>query len=149
MAVVEGRLDLLAGLDLINPANRNRWARWIASAEGVAPGSIESNGSTFGALRAAWAAISSTDTREPGHARRAIVAAVRAGHDTDTVAAITGALVGARYGVSGLPGSWRSQVHGWPGMREADLIGLAVNSAEAERSEASPREWLTARSLGI
>lgn len=52
-----------------------------------------------------------------------------AGHDTDTVAAITGALVGARYGVSGLPAAWRRRVHGWPGMRGRDLIELALRTA--------------------
>ena len=129
MAVIEGRLDLCAGLDLIPAQRRSQWTAWVDSAERADPASIDGNGSTFGALRAAWAAITSTDDGSPGHARRALIAAVRAGHDTDTVAAITGALVGARYGVSGLPATWRRRVHGWPGMRGRDLIELALRTA--------------------
>jgi len=37
--------------------------------------------------------------------------------DTDTVAAITGALAGAAYGSSTLPFAWRRTLHGWPGLR--------------------------------
>ena len=55
----------------------------------------------------------------------AIERAVRAGHDTDTVAAIAGSLVGARWGMSALPARWLSVVHGWPGMRANDLQHLA------------------------
>ncbi|WP_168990222.1 ADP-ribosylglycohydrolase family protein [Yimella sp. RIT 621] len=132
VTVLEGRLDLRAGLNLVPQERRSQWEQWIDSAdftpggrvarEGYRPSaiettsthvdhrglanpaaSIEANGSTFGALRAAWAAITSTDDGSSGHARRALIAAVRAGHDADTVAAITGALMGARCGVSGLP----------------------------------------------
>lgn len=129
VAVLDGRLDLRAGLDLVAAERRSQWAQWIDSAVGADPASIEANGSTFGALRAAWAAITSTDDGSSGHARRALVAAVRAGHDTDTVAAITGALVGARYGVSGLPATWRRRVHGWPGLRGRYLVELALRTA--------------------
>ncbi|MFQ5988417.1 MAG: ADP-ribosylglycohydrolase family protein [Candidatus Methylomirabilales bacterium] len=41
---------------------------------------------------------------------RAVTAAVRAGGDTDTAGAITGALSGARVGVAGIPASWRKGV---------------------------------------
>lgn len=128
VAVIEGRLDLRAGLDLIPAQRRSQWMIWIDSAANADPASIGGNGSTFGALRAAWAAITSTDDRSSGHARRALIAAVRAGHDTDTVAAITGALVGARYGVSGLPTASRRRVHGWPGLRGRDLVELALRT---------------------
>ncbi|WP_281269841.1 ADP-ribosylglycohydrolase family protein [Calidifontibacter indicus] len=97
VAVLEGRLDLRAGLDLVPRERRAQWEQWIDSAAGTFPASIEANRSTFGALRATSAAITSTDDDgSSGHARRALIAAVRAGHDTDTIAAITGALVGAR-----------------------------------------------------
>jgi ADP-ribosylglycohydrolase len=56
----------------------------------------------------------------------AVHAAVRAGNDTDTVAAIAGALAGARWGVSGIPAGYLSAVHGWPGYRADDLAELAL-----------------------
>ena len=50
------------------------------------------------------------------HLGLALDAAVRAGYDTDTVAAIAGGLLGAAYGASAVPGRWRSLLHGWPGI---------------------------------
>ncbi len=66
---------------------------------------------------------------DPGHLQRALHAAVRIGHDTDTVAAIAGALIGARYGASAISVAWRRVVHGWPGACARDLIGLAYRTA--------------------
>ena len=54
------------------------------------------------ALQAAWSAIRRTSTLPDG-----LAAAVRAGDDTDTVAAIAGALLGARHGASAVPPEWR------------------------------------------
>ena len=56
----------------------------------------------------------------------ALDAAVRAGYDTDTVAAIAGGLLGAAYGASAVPGRWRSLLHGWPGITAHDLVALAT-----------------------
>ncbi|MEJ7744533.1 MAG: ADP-ribosylglycohydrolase family protein [Nocardioidaceae bacterium] len=47
--------------------------------------------------------------------------AIRVGHDTDTVAAIAGGLLGARWDASAVPARWSRQVHGWPGLRARDL----------------------------
>jgi ADP-ribosylglycohydrolase len=46
--------------------------------------------------------------------RTAIQAVIRCGGDTDTVAAITGALVGSRVGKSGIPADWISGYTDWP-----------------------------------
>jgi ADP-ribosylglycohydrolase len=43
-----------------------------------------------------------------------VQAAIRCGGDTDTVAAITGALVGARVGKGGIPPAWLRGVIDWP-----------------------------------
>jgi ADP-ribosylglycohydrolase len=56
---------------------------------------------------------------------------VRAGDDTDTVAAIAGALLGGRHGATALPDEWRTKVHGWPGLDADDLTELAVRAADA------------------
>lgn len=59
---------------------------------------------------------------QESHLRRALEAAVRGGNDTDTVAAIAGALLGAKHGGSAVPTEWRDILHGWPGKRAGDLI---------------------------
>ncbi len=60
------------------------------------------------------------------HLQDALHAAVRIGDDTDTVAAIAGALLGARWGASAVPEKWRRAVHGWPGRAAGDLVSLAA-----------------------
>jgi ADP-ribosylglycohydrolase len=64
----------------------------------------------------------------------ALRAAVRAGNDTDTVAAIAGALLGARWGASAIPAEYLEAVHGWPGYRAGDLAELALGIAGRHRS---------------
>jgi ADP-ribosyl-[dinitrogen reductase] hydrolase len=46
--------------------------------------------------------------------RAAVIAAVRLGGDTDTTAAIVGAIVGARVGKEGIPADWISGLREWP-----------------------------------
>lgn len=53
----------------------------------------------------------------------AVERAVRGGADTDTVAAIAGALGGAVCGASALPQEWVGVLHGWPGYSAGDLRG--------------------------
>jgi ADP-ribosylglycohydrolase len=52
--------------------------------------------------------------RWPDDPRAAIEAAVRLGGDTDTVAAMVGALAGARLGPSALPQEWIEGIRDWP-----------------------------------
>ena len=59
--------------------------------------------------------------------------------DTDTVAAVTGALAGAVYGFDAIPVRWTEHVHvplpgGNQTMRLADLVDLAERLAGALRS---------------
>lgn len=73
--------------------------------------------------------ITSTDIPddEPErHLRLALEEAVRIGNDTDTVAAITGQVLGAFWGATAIPRDWRSDLHGWPGMDADDLTRLAM-----------------------
>ena len=140
VAVREGRVDLLGGLDLVDPGNRDQWRSWIDEASGADPRRFSNNGFTVTALQAAWAAITSSDRGDGSalHLQRGLQAAVRAGHDTDTVAAIAGGLLGARYGASAVPTQWRRLVHGWPGMRAHDLVELAVSTYAGGRQ---PGRW--------
>jgi ADP-ribosylglycohydrolase len=141
-AVREERLDgIRDGLDLLPASSRDRWTSWITEAESQSPGTFNPNGFVVKALQAAHAAVSQTDipSENPSaHLVDALYAAVAIGHDTDTVAAIAGSLVGARWGATAIPEDWRGLIHGWPGYRADDLLRLATMSAtenlKAERA---------------
>lgn len=149
-AVLDGQFDLIPALDLIDAERQEQWRAWIVEATGADPARFAPNGFTVTALQAAWAAITSTAViagagdgegdgdgegksseagDATGHVRRALSAAVHAGDDTDTVAAIAGGLLGARYGASAVPAQWAHAVHGWPGLRGSDLMDLARHTA--------------------
>ncbi|MBA3430585.1 MAG: ADP-ribosylglycohydrolase family protein, partial [Actinobacteria bacterium] len=129
-AVREQRMDgIHDGLALLPASSRDRWANWIQEAESSPPPSFKPNGFVVKALQAAHAAI--TQTPVPAelpcvHLQDALRTAVAIGHDTDTVAAIAGSLLGARWGGSAVPLRWRRLLHGWPGYRARDLMRLAV-----------------------
>ncbi len=107
----------------------DHWRGVLAEAEQTSPGAFTENGWSVGALQAAWSAIRHTPvpTRDPAeHLVDALGTAIRIGHDTDTVAAIAGALLGARWGMTAVPVGWRRILHGWPGLDVRDLEQLAV-----------------------
>lgn len=144
VAVVEGRLEVRAGLDLLPAGRRRFWEGAIDEAESGDPSRFAPNGFTVTALLAAWAAIHATLGGASGeHVPQALHLAVSIGDDTDTVAAIAGTLLGARYGASGLPADWVREVHGWPdGMRGEDLIRMSLATADAGEAEGwSGPEW--------
>jgi ADP-ribosyl-[dinitrogen reductase] hydrolase len=121
------------------PADRAEvWSGRLDEAEARSPDHFDRNGWVVQALEAAWSAISRTpvpaDDPQAGrfaaqHLQHALEAAVRGGRDTDTVAAIAGGLLGARWGASAVPLAWRRIMHGWPGLRGRDLIALALCTA--------------------
>jgi ADP-ribosylglycohydrolase/protein-tyrosine phosphatase len=132
-AVRTGRVDVRAGLRHIESNRRDLWSKRLDEAESKRPAAFPNNGWVVTAMQAAWSAISTTsvpvDDRASGvfradHLRLALDAAVRAGHDTDTVAAIAGALLGAAYGASAVPLDWRMLLHGWPDLTAHDLVAL-------------------------
>jgi hypothetical protein len=59
------------------------------------------------------------------HLADALTAAIEIGDDTDTVAAIAGGLLGARWGTSAVRPEWRRILHGYPGITGDDLIALS------------------------
>jgi ADP-ribosylglycohydrolase len=75
--------------------------------------------------------------RYPDDFRTAVLSAIRCGGDTDTVAAITGALVGARVGKSGIPDEWLCGVIDWPrSMRWVEsLAGIVAEGKWLETSQ--------------
>lgn len=145
VAVVEGDLDVRAGLDLLPASRRGQWREWLDDATDVernraepVPGArFVPNGFTVTALQAAVAAVVTTPVPDDVpclHLQDALHAAVRIGDDTDTVAAIAGGLLGARWGASAVPWRWRRAVHGWPGIDGARLVDLATLTTRGGRS---------------
>ena len=138
-AVLTGTFDgLQDGLDRLPADRRSIWAARLREAENKPPSAFEHNGWVVEALQGAWSAIARTPVPRTDavqafpadHLRLALEAAVRGGRDTDTVAAIAGSLLGARWGASAVPSAWRRLLHGWPGIRSRDLVRLAVLSAQ-------------------
>lgn len=135
-AVLRGVLDLRVGLDFLDEAAAELWAVRIDDAERRTPGTFRKNGWVVEALLGAWSAIANTSVSdnepvEGTHLRRALETAVRGGNDTDTVAAIAGALLGGKYGISGVPEEWHQILHGWPGKRADDLVRIGTRITAA------------------
>lgn len=134
-SVLHGELPSYA--DIAPWVPHPRWEALLVEAEATPPNAFSTNAWAVGALQAAWSAITHTPvpTDEPpcGHLVDSLTAAIRIGHDTDTVAAIAGALVGARWGMSAVPAAWRRLLHGWPGVRGAELERLAYLTANGGR----------------
>ncbi|MGW8528518.1 MULTISPECIES: ADP-ribosylglycohydrolase family protein [Nocardiopsidaceae] len=124
-AVVHGdTAGVRGGLELLSRDRRGRWSAWLDEAEEHPPHFFGNNGFVVSALQAAWSAV----VGEPDGFVPAVRAAVRAGNDTDTVAAIAGALLGARWGASAIPAEYLEAVHGWPGYRAEGLAELALGA---------------------
>jgi ADP-ribosylglycohydrolase len=134
-AVLTGELNVRIGMPHIESGRRGLWSERLDAAESARPASFTNNGWVVAALQAAWSAIATTpvpvDDPDAGvfrahHLGLALDAAVRAGYDTDTVAAIAGGLLGAAYGASAVPGRWRYLLHGWPGITAHGLVAHAT-----------------------
>jgi ADP-ribosyl-[dinitrogen reductase] hydrolase len=139
-AVLNSELDVRVGLTSLPAERRERWLSLIEEAERHPPAYFSKNGWVVQAVQGAWSAISHAAAADAGQLRLALEAAVRGGRDTDTVAAIAGGLVGARWGASAVPGEWRRIVHGWPGLGAADLVRLGVQAASGGQSVAGSRQ---------
>ncbi|MFG2134456.1 ADP-ribosylglycohydrolase family protein [Streptomyces sp. NPDC048751] len=109
----------------VHPGHRERYA--VVLAPDWHPDlATEFNGAIWPCLGSAVWAVRTTSTYED-----AVRAAVDLGGDTDTVAAVTGALAGAVHGIDALPPRWTDPLHvplpGFGGrvLRVAELVGLA------------------------
>ncbi|MTE24890.1 ADP-ribosylglycohydrolase family protein [Microbacterium sp. ZXX196] len=139
-AILTGELDVRGQVAFLAPDRRARWAALIdeALAAGAHPRDFAAqNGWVVAALQAALAAIAGSASLVD-----ALERAVRGGNDTDTVAAIAGALAGALHGGSAVPLSWQRILHGWPDLRANDLTRLAVLAVNGGRADSEG--WPTA-----
>lgn len=135
-AVLAGSLsEVRRNLEHLPEGSRDFWAARLDEAEAGEPATFRPNGWVVSAFMAAWSAIVHTPVPEERpaagsfaclHLQHALETAVRIGDDTDTVASIAGALLGARWGVSAIPAVWRERVHGWPGAGSTELMHLAL-----------------------
>ncbi|PWH07074.1 ADP-ribosylglycohydrolase [Brachybacterium endophyticum] len=129
-AILTGEIDVRIALDRLPEDRRAVWRERIEDAEQASPAEFPRNGWVVAAFQAAWAAVHRVmPLPEDRFARRealvaALSSAVRAGYDTDTVACITGALIGAALGPKAVPPEWRRELFGWPGYEVAELENL-------------------------
>lgn len=128
-AVLDGELDVRIGLHHLAEDRQAFWEDVISDAETEQPSAFEArNGYVVVAFQAAWSAIVHTpvpDDDPQRHLAEALKAAVQIGNDTDTVAAIAGQLLGARWGASAVPQEWADVLHGYPGINGNKLLELA------------------------
>jgi ADP-ribosylglycohydrolase len=112
-------------LRAVHPDHRDRYATVLAP-DWHPDLATEFNGAVWPCLGSAvWALRTTTGYEE------AVRAAIDLGGDTDTVAAVTGGLAGAVYGVDAIPARWTEPLHvplpGFAGrvLSTTDLSGLA------------------------
>jgi ADP-ribosylglycohydrolase len=113
---------------------RNHWPSTFTEAEGRDPSAFTENAWVVGAMGASWSAITHTDvpTDEPGrHLQVALARAIENAHDTDTVGAIAGGMLGARWGAAAVPDGWVQKLHGWRDQTGAGLAVLAERTVAA------------------
>ncbi|MFF3617385.1 ADP-ribosylglycohydrolase family protein [Streptomyces sp. NPDC002580] len=117
-------------LDLVHPDHRERYATVLAP-DWHPDRATEFNGAVWPCLGSAVWALRTTTTFED-----AVRAAVDLGGDTDTVAAVTGGLAGASYGLDAIPARWTQPLQvplpGFDGrvLHLADLLSLAYRLAD-------------------
>lgn len=119
IAIRDGKLDIRGAIDrAVGTDRQGLWHARIDEAEKAGEAHrIANNGWAVAALQAAWICVVEAQSLE-----EAIEWGTRVGNDTDTVAAIAGALAGARWGASAIPARWRRFLNGWPLAHAHELI---------------------------
>ncbi|GLC57331.1 hypothetical protein PLESTB_001212700 [Pleodorina starrii] len=109
------------------------WSHYLISPEWEAERRLQSQVAEQFQIRADDAAAAATAALcfHWGRPEDALVAAVHYGGDTDTVAAITGALAGSLYGTQWLPARWYGKLENGPAGRDV-VLGLAEELAQLD-----------------
>ena len=139
-----------AALPLVAAEHRVKWAQ-VCDPAWHPQDATEANGAVWPTLGSAlWALRGSSRFEE------ALRLVVDLGGDTDTVACVTGALAGARAGITGIPIRWTSAVHGQdPGfgervweLRDLQLLAVRLDGAkDAHLYEPPPTRGLEPREV--
>jgi len=127
------------GVELLAPERRGRWNLYLDETTG--PRDHRTNGYVVAALQDALAALATTPVpfdHPHLHLRLAIERAVRTGGDTDTVAAICGALAGAYWGASAVPVEWREALNGYRIRGEGVLVASDLERWVSDARAAGP-----------
>ena len=103
------------GLDYLDQNGKKRWEKLLDATEIENPKTFNPNGWVVTAFQAALSVIQQTPINDDPsrHFKETLVNAVKIGDDTDTVASIAGAFLGARWGVTVIPLEWRKKIHGY------------------------------------
>lgn len=127
--VTEGDFVADAGIDLI-PAERQTWwaSRMDEAMSHHEP--LPNDGWTVGAWMKAFRAVVRESSFE-----ETVREAIWTSKDTDTVAAIAGALAGAR---SAVPDEYGLKVHGWPGPKGLHWTGRTLRETARAALDARP-----------
>ena len=147
-AILHGELPTADDVVPLLGATATDWRAILAEAEAKPPSAFTQNGWVVGALQAAWSAITHTDIPERlpcRHLQDSLATAIGIGHDTDTVAAIAGALLGARWGASAVPLEWQEKLHGWGAPNGAALVAMAtltVRGGRPDRAGWPTTDWV-------
>lgn len=80
--------------------------------------------------------------------REAVIEVIRCGGDTDSTAAIVGALVGAGAGLEGIPGEWRTGLLEWP-RTDAWMQALGEQLAAARAGHPASAPGLSPLAIGL
>ena len=88
----------------------------------------------------------------PRDYRRAVLAVIHCGGDTDTTGAIVGAIVGAGVGPDGIPAEWRAALWEWPRTvhwmtRLGDQLAAVCTDGTPQRPLSLPFQALVARNV--
>lgn len=150
-AVLHGVFPTAADVVPYLGATRGDWTSILTEANTNPPTAFNDNGWVIGALQAAWSAITHTpvpDEMPCRHLQDTLATAIGIGHDTDTVAAIAGALLGARWGASAVPQEWQVPLHGWglplAGHKSGAAALVAAATLAVRRGRSDRRGWPTA-----
>lgn len=153
-AVLHGAFPIAEDVLPLLKGSHADWAAILTEAETKPPSAFTENGWVVGALQAAWSAITHTPVPEPmpcRHLQDALATAIGIGHDTDTVAAIAGALLGARWGASAVPQEWQAPLHGWglplAGHETGASALVAAAALTVRGGRPDDRGWPTARRI--
>jgi ADP-ribosylglycohydrolase len=119
-AIKTGELDFEPGFEFLPEEAKHKWHGFLQEAAEHPPVHFENNGWVVAAFKAAASAVFIGEYEYT----KGIEAAIRAGFDTDTVAAIAGSLLGALNGAEELPTDWKDILHGWPEFQVNDLAAI-------------------------
>ncbi|OKL48524.1 hypothetical protein BSR28_02210 [Boudabousia liubingyangii] len=143
------RLDFSGALEALPVENRTVWQGLASDALARYFQPPRDNSALPAALSAALGAVGAARWETQSDPllnpfKVALEAAVRNGGDTDTVAALTGALMGAACGQAQIPAAWLREVHGWPGLDSEGLADLGRATALIAFTEGGPAQALRA-----